>query len=169
LIPNLLPSRTTSGPVFAPNRSDQPFDKRMRQGSVGHRFNLCHTKYPKIRLPLVESVQRIVIRTEIFGNHFSTDGTVEHSAESDAVDNPGMNPKPDNAPGLLIHNKEHPIRPQSDRLAAEEVDAMKAVFHVAYKSEPGRHGVIGDRPVMGGENSSNDILILAIPNAKLIC
>ena len=51
--------------AFAPNGADQAFDEGMRQRRVRHRLDGFHVKDSQIRLPLVESVQRIMIRAEV--------------------------------------------------------------------------------------------------------
>ena len=47
--------------TFAANRSDQAFNERMRQRRVRHRLDGFHVEDSQIRLPLVESVQRIMV------------------------------------------------------------------------------------------------------------
>ena len=48
--------------TFAPYRADQAFDEGMRERHVRHRLDGCYVEDSQIRLPLVESVQRIMIR-----------------------------------------------------------------------------------------------------------
>jgi hypothetical protein len=57
--------------VFAPNRADQSLYEWMRKWHVRNRFDFLHLEYSKIGLPLVESIQRIMIRAEIFGHALS--------------------------------------------------------------------------------------------------
>jgi hypothetical protein len=45
--------------TFAANRSDQAFNEWMRQRRIWHRLNGFHAEDSQIRVPLVESVQRI--------------------------------------------------------------------------------------------------------------
>jgi len=42
--------------VLTPDRSDQPFDKGMRQRHARNRFDFGDSEYSKIGLPLVESI-----------------------------------------------------------------------------------------------------------------
>ena len=50
--------------TLAPNGADQPFDKRMREWHVRHGLDVRHLKDSQIGLPLVEPIQRIMIRAE---------------------------------------------------------------------------------------------------------
>ena len=51
--------------TFASNRSNQPFDEWMRERDVRHRLDFLDVEYPQIRLPLLEPIQRIMVRTEV--------------------------------------------------------------------------------------------------------
>jgi hypothetical protein len=51
---------------FAPNRADQALNERMGKPHIRNRLDFCHLEDSKIGLPLVESVQRIVIRAEVY-------------------------------------------------------------------------------------------------------
>jgi hypothetical protein len=50
--------------TFAAYRADQAFDKGMRQRHVRHRLDGFHVENSQIRLPLMETVQRIMVRAE---------------------------------------------------------------------------------------------------------
>ena len=47
--------------ILASNRADEPFDERMRKGNAGDALDFCQLQNPQIGLPLMESVQGIVI------------------------------------------------------------------------------------------------------------
>ena len=51
--------------VLAPNRSDQPLYEGMRKRHVRNSLDFGYLEYPKIGLPLVESIQRIMIGAEV--------------------------------------------------------------------------------------------------------
>ena len=53
--------------VLAPNCPDQSFYEGMRKRHVRNSLDFGYLEYPKIGLPLVESIQRIMIRAEVFG------------------------------------------------------------------------------------------------------
>ena len=47
--------------AFRSNRANESFDECVRDRRVRHRLDLFHVKYPHIRLPFVESVERIMV------------------------------------------------------------------------------------------------------------
>ena len=49
--------------AFAANGSNQPFNERMREGHTWYRFDFRHAEDSQVRLPLMESIQGIMIRT----------------------------------------------------------------------------------------------------------
>src|SRR3984893_10459373 len=49
-----------------PDRSDQPFDERMRDRSVRNRLDLLDLQHAQIGEPTVKAKERIVIGTEVF-------------------------------------------------------------------------------------------------------
>jgi len=87
-----------------------PIIRSMNGGKrhIRHSLDLGHSQYPKIGLPLMESIQGIVIRAEVLRNGLPTTGLIEHSAERPAVDNSPMNCKADDASGKLIHGFHNP-------------------------------------------------------------
>jgi hypothetical protein len=69
----------------------------LRRGAKAVRRNTLDFAYledPKIRLPLVESIQRIVIRAEIFGQTVPTNGAMEHPAQCHSINDAAVAPKP---------------------------------------------------------------------------
>ena len=95
--------------ILAPDGSDQPFDKRMRNGHVGYRFNLLDTQNAQVGPPSVERKQRIVIGAEIPWNTYVRHGSIKHSTERRPIDVPALNRQPDDAPAELIHDHQHPV------------------------------------------------------------
>ena len=91
----------------------------MRERHVRNCLDFLYFQYPKIGLPLMESIQRIMIRAEVFGQTVPTDGSLEHTAQRDSVDGATLNAKPDNATGKLVHHHEYPVGSQGGRFAAE--------------------------------------------------
>jgi hypothetical protein len=75
---------------------------------------------------LMESIQRIMIRTQIFRHRLPSNRTIEHPTERYSVNDTRMNSESDNAPRVLIHNDEHPLRAQCHRFTSEQIDAVKA-------------------------------------------
>ena len=53
--------------TLAPNRANQPFNEWMRKRHIRHGLEFFHVEDPQIRLPLMEPIQRIVVRAEVVG------------------------------------------------------------------------------------------------------
>jgi hypothetical protein len=86
-------------------------------------------------------------------------GAVEHPTECDAIDRSRMDAEPNDPARVLIHDDQDPVSPQRGRLAPEQIYTPEAVFHVAQKSQPrGTTGVLS-RPVVMGENPSNNVFV----------
>ena len=81
--------------ALAANRADQSLDEWMRERHVRDTLDLCHLEYSKIGLPLVESIQRIMIRAEIFRQTCSSDRLLEHSADRQAIDDSALDAESD--------------------------------------------------------------------------
>jgi len=57
---------------------------------------------------MMESMQRIMIRTQIFRNRLPSHRSIEHPAECPAIHNCGVNFESDNAPSVMVHADQHP-------------------------------------------------------------
>ena len=110
----------------------------MRNRQVRNRLDFRHLEYPKIGLPLVESIQRIMIRTELFGQTLPANRSMEHAAQRHAVNDAAVDAKPNDATRKLVHHDENPMGPQSCGFASEQIAAPQTVLHVAEKREIGR-------------------------------
>src|SRR5437870_12674479 len=80
--------------------------------------------------------QGIVIRTEMSRCTLPVNGGVKHAAEVGAGDGAAMHADADETTRELVHDHEHPVAPQHDRLAAKEVHAPEAVYRVADERQP---------------------------------
>jgi hypothetical protein len=107
-----ISSRPEHRPVetFAANRSDQAFNERMRQRRVRHRLDGFHIEDSQIRLPLVESVQRIMVRAEVSRRRLAMNRSIEHLAERDAINDAAVDAEAHDASRTLVHHSEHPVR-----------------------------------------------------------
>src|SRR5207245_11270360 len=76
--------------AFPSNRANESFDEWMRDRRVRHRLDLFHAEYPQIRLPLVESVKRIMVRAEVSRRRLATSRSIEHSAQPHAINDAAM-------------------------------------------------------------------------------
>ena len=50
----------------------------------------------------------------------------------------GMYAKANDAPCELIHDHEHPVCFEQNRLTSKQIYTPKTIFHMAYESQPGR-------------------------------
>src|ERR1035437_6651617 len=69
---------------------DEPFNKWMGPGNLGHRLHGFHSQDAQIGLPAEEPEQRIMIGTEPGGQALPGGGLVEHAAECWTVDGLGL-------------------------------------------------------------------------------
>ena len=101
--------------AFSPNRADQSFDKWMGQRHIGNRLHLDHAQDTKVGLPLVKSVERIVIGSEALRHRTPSNGVVKHAAQRNAVDDSSMDTKAHDPPSILIHHHQNPMGSQEVR------------------------------------------------------
>src|SRR6516164_2418418 len=144
---------------LAPNGADQALHERMGQRDIRNHLDLRYLKDSKVGLPLMESIERIMIRTEVFRQVVPAQGPLEHPAQRAAVDSAGADAEPDDTAGKLIHHHQHPMSSQDNGLASEQVEAPQAVLGVAEKGEPGWTSGIPVRPVMNAQNTANHIFV----------
>ena len=145
--------------VLAPHRADESFYQRMRKRHVRNRFDFLHFEYSKIGLPLVESIQRIMIRAEVFGQTLPANRSMKHPAQRHSIHDAAVDAKPDDASRKLVHHNENPMCSQGCRFALEQIAAPQTVLHVTEKGEPGRTSRIRFRPVMDAQDAANNILV----------
>ena len=107
--------------VLAAKRPNQPLYERMRQRHVWDSLDLHHLEYSKIGFPLVEPIQRIMIRAEVFGQTLSPNRAMEHAAERHSVHGTAVDAKPDDATRELVHHNENPVGPQGGGFASEQI------------------------------------------------
>ena len=87
-----------------------------------------HIEYSKIGLPLVESIQRIMIRAEIFGQTLSANRSMEHPAQRHPIDDAAVDAKPNHATRTLVHHDENPMCSQCGGFAANKSQLHKLSF-----------------------------------------
>jgi len=130
----------------------------MRKRHVRNSLDFRYLEYPQISLPLMESIQRIIIRAEILWQTLPTNGATEHSAQRYSVYNAAVDAKPYQPPCKLVHHHENPMCSQRCRLASEQIAAPQAVLYMAEKGEPGwTRTRVG--PVMHAQDTANHILV----------
>ena len=90
-----------------PNRADQSLYEGMRKRHVRNSFDFRHCEYPKVGLPLVESIQRIMIRAEAFWQTVPANRSMEHPAQRHSINNAVVDAKPNEATRKLVHHNEN--------------------------------------------------------------
>src|SRR5260370_13891591 len=118
----------------------------MRKRHVRNRLDFRHLEYSKIGLPLVESIQRIMIRAEIFGQTLAPNRSMEHPAQRHSIDDAAVDAKSNHATRTLVHHDENPMCSQRGGFASEQIAAPQTILRVAEKGEPGWTSRL--RPVM---------------------
>ena len=66
--------------VLTPDRSDQPFDERMRNWHIRNRLDLLDLEDGQVGELAVEAKQRVVVGTQVPGKRLSGDDLIEHPA-----------------------------------------------------------------------------------------
>src|SRR5215510_2831036 len=107
----------------------------------------------------MESIQRIMIRTQICRDCLPSNRAIEHTTECLAIDDSSVNSESDDPPGVVIHNDQHPVRPQCHGLTSEQIDTVKAVLRVTDEGEPGRTAATRRRMIVGSQDPPDHILI----------
>src|SRR5262249_36813488 len=105
-----------------------------------HSLDFVDLENPQVRLPPVRLEERIMIGAEMSRCALTMDGGVEHAADVDACDGSAMHADANEAMRELVHDDEHPVAPEHDRLASKEVHAPQAVSRVADERQPGASG-----------------------------
>ena len=119
-----------------PNRPNEALNKGMRPWYVRNRFDLLNVEDPKVCLPAVILEQGIIVGAEVARLSLSSDGMVEHPAQSNPIDGAGVNSNANESPRELIHNHENPVRPQNDGLAPKQVHTPQTILRVADHRQP---------------------------------
>jgi hypothetical protein len=146
--------------ILTSNSADQPFDERMRQRNAGDTLDSGHLQNPQIGLPLVELIKRIVVGAEVLRHPaLPSNGAVEHSTKCDTIDRAGVDAEANDPSRVLIHKDQDSVGPQRRRLAPEQIHTPEAVFHVTQESQPGGTPGVLSRPVVMGENPSNNVFV----------
>src|SRR5262249_1997842 len=147
------------GETLPPNRADQALDEWMRQWHVRARLDGYAVEGSPSRLPLVEPVQRIMIRAEVRRRRLATHRSIEHAAQRDAIHDAAVYAKADDATRALIHHDQHPVCVEDRRFAAKQVETPQTVLCVTQDREPGRPRRIWFRLVPIRENAPHHILV----------
>ena len=85
------------------------------------RLDGFHVEDSQIRLPLVESVQRIMVRAEVGRRRLATHRSIEHLAQRDAIHDAAVHAEAHDAPRKLVYHHEHPMRVEDGRFAPKQI------------------------------------------------
>jgi hypothetical protein len=110
-------------------------------------------------VPLVEPIQGIMVRTEVFRRGVASSRSIEHPAQRHAINDAAMHAKAHDATRALVHHDENPVCAQDDRFASKQIETREAVLRVTKDREPGRPRRVGFRRVSSGENAPRHILV----------
>ena len=109
------------------NGADQPFDEGMRERHVRRDLDFFHVEGSQIRLPLVEPIQRIMVRAEVCRRRVASSRSIEHPAQRHAIHDAAMHAKAHDATCALVHDDEHPVRAQHGGFATKPVETPQTV------------------------------------------
>src|SRR5258708_15704257 len=90
---------------LAPDRANQPFDERMRDRDVGHRFYFLDVEHPQVGKPAVKAKQGIVVGTEVFRQRLSGHGVVENATNARSEEHTSELQSPDHLVCRLLLEK----------------------------------------------------------------
>src|SRR4029450_5731589 len=75
--------------------------KGCERGHLRNSLDFGYLEYPKIGMPLVESIQRIMVRAEVLWQAVPTNRSTNHPAQRHSINDAAVNAKPDDAPRKL--------------------------------------------------------------------
>ena len=87
------------------------------------------------------------------------DGGVEHAADVGARGGATMHADADKATRELVHDHEHLVAPEHDRLASKEVHAPEAVCGVADERQPRGSGSARSRAIVFRQHAVHHVLV----------
>src|SRR5210317_2080975 len=118
------------------NGSDETFNEGVRAGCIGNTFDFVDIQNAKVSCPLIIGEQRIMARAEVLWDTHSRNSAIEHSTQGKTVHITRMHAEANDAPRELIHDHEHPVCLEQDRLTSKQIYTPKTIFHMADKSQP---------------------------------
>jgi hypothetical protein len=71
---------------------------------------------PQVGLPAVEFKEGVVIEAQSGGKTLTGNSLIEHQAQTRTVECHGLHPEADDSAGVDIHDQQHPVSLQQDRL-----------------------------------------------------
>jgi len=145
--------------TFAPKGANHPFHEWVRERHVRHGLDGRNIEDPQIRLPLMEPIQRIMVRAEVGRRCLASSRLIEHPAQPLPIHDAAMHAKAHDATRALVHHDQNPVCTQDGRFTAKQIEAPQTVRRVTEDREPGRPTRIWCRPEPNGENAPHHILV----------
>src|SRR5206468_12859203 len=99
----------------------------MRQGHTRNGLNFRYLQNPGVSLPLMEPIQRIVVRAEIFRHRLLSNRLLEHLTQCQPIDDSSVNAKADDGACELVPDHQHPMLSQTGRFKTYTVVAPQTV------------------------------------------
>ena len=98
-----------------------PISRSLKGCETGTRGTLDfgYLEYPKIGLPLVESIQRIMIGAEVSWQTVAANRSMKHPAQRHSINHAIVDAKTNDATRKLVHHNKNPMRSQGCRFAPE--------------------------------------------------
>src|ERR1700736_2773092 len=89
------------------------------------------------------------------------DGGIEHAAHINTGNCSAVHADADETTRELVHDDQHPVAPEHNRLASKEVDAPEAVRGVADERQPRGSGSVpaGDTAIVFRQHAVHDVLV----------
>jgi hypothetical protein len=141
---------------FSAHRPNQALDERVGQRHMRDGFDFVDLQNSQVRPSPVRLEQRIVIRAETSRYALAVNRDVKHPAHVGTCDGAVMDADGDEPTRELVHNYQHPVAPEHDRLAAKEVHTPEAVSGVADKRQPRGPGSARRRALVFREHAVHD-------------
>ena len=106
---------------------DKSLYEGVRKRHVRNSLDFGYLENPKIGLPLVESIQPIVIRAAIFGQTVPANRAMEHPAQGHSIHDAAVDAKTNDATRKLVHHYDNPVGPQGGGFASEQIATPQTV------------------------------------------
>ena len=140
----------------------------MRELEIRYGLDLRHVEDPQVRLPLVELIQGIMVRTEVGRRRVGSNRAIEHLAQRHAIDDGAVHAEAHDAPGALVHHDEHPVCAQGRRFAPKQIKTPQTILRVTKHREPGGPAESGFGWYRTARMRRTTSLLMGMPNASVI-
>ena len=109
--------------------------------------------------------QGIVVGTQAGWRSRAENNVTKHPADRRTIRRAATHGKSDDPTRVLVHHNHHPMRPEDQRLTAEQIDAPETVLAVAGKCQPGWTVGARIRPAVLGQHAPHQVFVHGAPVA----